>query len=359
MFRVGSLPDLLSLVPVVLGFEPHESLVVSAVAGARPGFHVRVDLPPSGCGDLVGELGAQVAAAVGAQGCTRVAVLGFTGDVSAEATLRHVAGVLEDSGVEVVDVVRSDGTRYWSLVCGDPGCCPPGGVAYDPSSSQVRAEAALAGIAVAPDRAALAARLGPCTGEQESRMRTATTAAEREVVAALGLRGRRDLSSPPRAAVRAARAVGAARVDRMLDRLLDGQAGGSGALSDVDAAALSVWCSVTCLRDLAWSRIDRTHAGRHLALWSALARRVVPPYEPAVLSLAGFAAWVSGDGATAWCAVDRALAADPGYSMARLLGDALASCVPPDVWMPPPRDVILASAGQGIADGRAQDLSDE
>ena len=359
VFRVRSLPDLLSLVPVVLGFEPHESLVVAGIAGARPGFHVRVDLPPSGRDDLVGELGVRLAAALGAQGCTRVAVLGFSGEVSAERTLREVADALEEAGIEVVDVVRSDGGRYWSLVCGNPDCCPPDGVAYDPSSSQVRAEATLAGIAVAPDRAALAARLGPCSGEQETRMRAATRSAEREVVSALGLRGRRALRCPPASAVRAARAVGVARVDRLLDRLLDGRSAGPEALSDADAAALSVWCSMIRLRDLAWSRIDRSRASEHLALWSAVARRVVPPYEPAVLSLAGFAAWASGDGASAWCAVDRALAADPGYSMAQLLGDTLARCVPPDVWVPPPRDVILASFGRDIADRTGQDWTDE
>jgi hypothetical protein len=102
-----------------------------------------------------------------------------------------------------------------------------------------------------------------------------------------------------------------------------------------------VWCSVIVFRDLAWSRIDRAQSGRQLALWAAVARRVVSPYEPAVLSLAGFAAWVSGDGASAWCAIDRAQTVDPDYSMARLLGDALARCVPPDLWIPPPRELVL------------------
>jgi hypothetical protein len=114
-------------------------------------------------------------------------------------------------------------------------------------------------------------------------------------------------------------------------------------MSDAEAAQLSVWCSLVVVRDLAWSRISRADAGRSVTLWSAVSRRVVPPYEPAVLSLAGFAAWVSGDGATAWCAVDRALAADPGYSMARLLEEALARCAPPDVWVPPPRAVVLSA----------------
>lgn len=364
VLRVRSLPDLLSLVPVVLGFEPHESLVVSALAGARPGFQVRVDLPPPGSDDLVATLGDQVAAAFRAQNCTRAAVLGFTGDARAETTLRSVGDRLDDTGINVVDVVRVDAGRYWSLVCDDPRCCPPDGVAYDPRANRLRAEATLAGIAVAPDRAALVARLAACSGEQAVRMRVATAAAEREVVDALGLQGRRAVARPPRAAIRAGARLGAARVDRLLDRLLDGlldgPTGGSAdgwsagspvvwagrpadRLTDADAATLAVWCSIICFRDVAWSRIDRAHARHHFDLWSAVARRAVPPYEPAVLSLAGFAAWASGDGASASCAVDRALAADPGYSMARLLGDALVRCVPPDVWVPPPRAVILAT----------------
>jgi hypothetical protein len=139
-----------------------------------------------------------------------------------------------------------------------------------------------------------------------------------------------------------------AQLETVLDRVLGEQTPGgpdgvSDAVSDAEAAQLSVWCSLVVVRDLAWSRINRADAARNVTLWSAVSRRVVPPYEPAVLSLAGFAAWVSGDGATAWCAVDRALAADPGYSMARLLEDALARCVPPDVWVPPPRAVVLSA----------------
>jgi len=366
--RVRSMSDLLSLVPVVLGFEPHESLVVAAVAGARPGFHARVDLPDLCDSESATALGTQTAAAVAAQGCTRVAVLGFTADPAVDPCLRRVADAVLASGIEVVDVVRTDGSRYRSLDCRDPQCCPPEGVPYDPRSSLLRAEAALAGVAVAPDRASVVARFAPCSGETASRMRSATHAAEREVVAALGLRDRRALARPPQRAVRAATTSGATRVDALLDRLLDRQAEvwaggldrpvtasrgraspadvdtGAGARLDADVAALSVWCSVTRFRDLAWSRIDRTSAARHLAVWSTVARRVVPPYEPAVLSLAAFAAWASGDGASAWCALDRALTADPGYSMARLVADALSRCVPPDVWVPPPRGLVLGLA---------------
>jgi hypothetical protein len=158
------------------------------------------------------------------------------------------------------------------------------------------------------------------------------------VGAAVGVSGR----APARGVQRGVQR-GVGRVEGVLDRLLDQPAGEAVGVSDAEAALLSVWCSLVVVRDLAWSRIDRAAAARSVAVWSAVSRRAVAPYEPAVVSLAGFAAWVSGDGATAWCAVDRALAADPGYSMARLLEDALTRCVPPDVWVPPPRAVVLSA----------------
>ena len=355
VFRVGSLADLLSLVPVVLGFEPHESLVVVAVAGRRPGFSARVDLPPPGDTALAARLGSQVAAVAAAQGTATVAVLAFSADAATDTSLRRVADAVRRAGVEVVAVARSDGARYWSLLCDDPRCCPSGGVAFDPRASAVRAEAAWAGIAVAPGRDAVAARLAACAAPVAARMRVATALAERQVATELGLsHGNVPAGRPVGAAVGVpgrglARGVqrgvqrGMGRVERVLDRLLDQGAEEPVGVSDSEAAQLSVWCSLVVVRDLAWSRIDRADAARFVAVWSAVSRRVVAPYEPAVLSLAGFAAWVSGDGATAWCAVDRALAADPGYSMARLLEDALARCVPPDVWVPPPRAVVLSA----------------
>jgi hypothetical protein len=56
-----------------------------------------------------------------------------------------------------------------------------------------------------------------------------------------------------------------------------------------------------------------------------------------VASAAGvlaFAAWLSGHGALAWCAVDRALAADPRNTLARLVADMLDAALPPARWEP-------------------------
>jgi hypothetical protein len=65
-----------------------------------------------------------------------------------------------------------------------------------------------------------------------------------------------------------------------------------------------------------------------------VARRTVAPFEPAVLSLAAFCAWRTGDGARASCALERALRADGDYSMAHLMQSVLADALPPTIWEP-------------------------
>ena len=71
------------------------------------------------------------------------------------------------------------------------------------------------------------------------------------------------------------------------------------------------------------------HRQAHLALWADIVRRADGPWLPAPASLLAFTAWQAGDGTLANIALDRALAADPGYSMALLLRDILAAGVPP------------------------------
>ena len=62
-------------------------------------------------------------------------------------------------------------------------------------------------------------------------------------------------------------------------------------------------------------------------------RRAPVHLRAAPAALLGFAAWLSGDGALAWCAVERAQEAEPGYGLAGLL-HALAGAVPPSAWEP-------------------------
>jgi hypothetical protein len=69
----------------------------------------------------------------------------------------------------------------------------------------------------------------------------------------------------------------------------------------------------------------------HTRLWTDLTRLAPPGYVAAPASLLAFVAWQQGDGALANLALDRALADDRRYSMARLLRRALDSGAPPSV----------------------------
>ena len=75
-----------------------------------------------------------------------------------------------------------------------------------------------------------------------------------------------------------------------------------------------------------------------------MVRRACSGFVPAPASLLAFTAWQAGDGALANIAIDRALAADPAYSMALLLRDIMDAGVPPsEARMPMTPDQVAAS----------------
>ncbi len=113
------------------------------------------------------------------------------------------------------------------------------------------------------------------------------------------------------------------------------------------------WLALTLtdlrVRDDAWARMDPEYTDAHLRLWTDLVRRAEPSYTPAPASLLAFTAWQAGNGALANIAITRALEADPGYSLALLLRDALAAGLPPSAARPPmtPEEVAASYAETG------------
>ena len=106
--------------------------------------------------------------------------------------------------------------------------------------------------------------------------------------------------------------------------------------------------------------MDAGYRAAHLRLWTDVVRRATPAYLPAPASLLAFTAWQSGEGALANIAIDRALAADPGYSLAQLLRDIMDAGVPPSAARVPmtPEQVAasydLADEEPGRTAGRAR-----
>jgi hypothetical protein len=104
---------------------------------------------------------------------------------------------------------------------------------------------------------------------------------------------------------------------------------GAGPLDDDEVAWLGVLLTSVRLRDELWVRIDQERLDSHVRFWRDVLRRVEERYASAPACLLAYAAYAAGDGGLANVALDRALAADPGYSMADLLREVMLSGLPP------------------------------
>lgn len=283
--------DLLAVVRVVLGFEPARSIVMLTL-GAAHQFHARVDLPEQ-VDDLDEVVEVLLRPAAG-HGATAVVFVVYTDD----APLARRAGqVLRarflEAEIECLEALRVDAGRWFTVAGGGAG------VPYDLTAHRFVAGAVLEGRVLHGSRGALAATLAARSGEVAA------------VEAAL---------PQPRATGRWVAAVVARHAV-------------AGSLPPAaESARLLLSITDPAVRDAAWSALERPDARRHVELWSGLVRRCPDDLVPDASSVLAFAAWLAGDGALAWCAVDRARAVDPGHRLAGLVADLLEGAVPPAVW---------------------------
>lgn len=333
---ISSPADLLALVPCVLGFHPADSLVLVVVSGAHGNLHARVDLPedPDELDDAV----AALRTALVRNGARSVALIAYTDDpLLAEDTVWALEDALGELGVAVLAALRADGSRWFCLDCA-ADCCPPDGRPYDLGSHPITAANVLDGRVTWENRDALAASLEGEDAEDRAAVAAAADDAGRRLrTAERSAPGREDIRGVGIHLVAEGRWVR----DRVRRNLSTGEpldAAEAGRLAVAIAASVQV-------RDVAWSEMDRDNAERHVELWRDLVRRVPADLLAAPAALLGFAAWLSGDGALAWCAVDRCRRVEPDYSLAGLLAEALVQAVPPSTWTPVPSEELPLFAG--------------
>jgi uncharacterized protein DUF4192 len=322
--------DLVAIVPVVLGFHPRDSVVVLTFGGPGSAFHARVDLP-LGMAEQE-EVADVLVGAVTANRADRVAVLLYTDDVEvahSQATL--LLGRLLDRCVEVIDVLRVDDGRWHSVPeDGSPG------TAYDLDGHPFTAQGVFDGHVVHRDRAELADTL---VGTDEDDAVEVALAATRFA----------DLvSTSQEPALLRTEA-------RWLQRFIRSHL--SVPVAAVDAGRMLVLASIIATRDVAWAEITRESSQEHVELWRGLVRRAPQHLLPGASSLLAFAAWQHGEGALAWCAIDRCLDVDPDYSMAHCVAQLLTGAVPPSVWEPIREEDLPVFRGREASSGRADRAS--
>ena len=102
--------------------------------------------------------------------------------------------------------------------------------------------------------------------------------------------------------------------------------------SDADVVWLALACTDVLVRDVALFLVDRGTARDHADFWRSVMRRTPDRWLPGPAAMLGFCAWLAGDGALAWCAVDRCREVDPDYSLADCVAELLTRAVPPRTW---------------------------
>jgi hypothetical protein len=318
----GSPETVLAIVPHLLGFYPERSLVVIGLDGRPSQVSVtfRYDLPDPPHAMEIADIAEHAASVLSRQQINKAVMIGYGPEALAVPVLDVVMRTLTLTGVSLAEVLRADAGRYWSLLCSSPECCPAEGRPYDPGSHPAAAAMTKAGLPAHPDRGALARTLQPSPGTAEQ-IRQATNAARLQL-SELVRKGLAAGESDP--GLRVARAGRAA----MQHAIRTYRAGGAITARD-QLAWLAVLLADLRVRDDAWARMEPRYQDEHRRLWTDVLRGAATDYAPAPASLLAFTAWQSGNGALASCAVDRALAADPGYSMALLLSDALDAGLPP------------------------------
>ena len=290
------------------------------MAGSSSAF--RYDLPDPPDAAVAEEIAGHAMAILARQRITTAVLIGYgPGQLVTPVadTLRAAAG---SARLSLREVLRVENGRYWSYLCHDPACCPADGVPYDPVAHPAAAALVTAGLAAYPDRQSVVRTLAPVKGAAADSMARATERARARVAALLAEQRNSEQAGD---VLRLVVEDGLRAVSEAISAYRDG-----GRIADDDKIA---WLSVTLtdlrVRDDAWARMDPEYSEVHRRLWTDVVRRACPEYVPAPASLLAFTAWQAGEGTLANIAIERALDADPQYSMALLLSDVIDAGVPP------------------------------
>lgn len=332
-FRLRNERDVLALVPFTFGFHPQHSLVLITFDPPGRPFGARIDLPDDP-GDLevaVEEL--MVAARRNGCGADTIAlVVVYTDEHElAELAATLLTVELETLGVDVLTALRAADDRWHRLGHAIDGPAPDG-VPYDLTSHQLTARSVVEGRVVFSTREQLSASLGVADpGHAEM------VAAAHDTLTGLG-----DLSGPAVA---------------FEERWLTAHVASWASCAPTDPAVLARLLralATTPLRDRVWCLMTQQNAAEHVRLWTDVVRQSPERLVAPAAGLLAFSAWLSGDGALAWCAVERCLDAEPDHTLAHLVARALEQAVPPTEWSPP----SLPGRYAGRSAGRRRAVAD-
>jgi hypothetical protein len=294
--------DFLAAVPVLLGFHPQQSLVMLTF-GAGHCFHARLDLPPPGDEQALAETVDAFLAPSRFHHVGHVVFVVYSHDPALAAGLAAaLVPAFVAEGIGVADVLRAD-DGHWCRVPLRAGGSETPQVVYRGAAHPFAAHAVFEGRVTHVSREAL-----------------------RDLV-------QRDADLQERWGVLLGRLPEPGPADEAHARALVAGWVASGAGPDDDGAVrvLQVVARFE-VRDALLYSVTRDTARDHLRVWSALLRGAPDAQVPDTAAVTAFCAWQVGDGALAWCALERCLEADPVHVLGSCLAECLTRAVPPTTW---------------------------
>jgi hypothetical protein len=308
--------DIAAFVPLALGFVPERSVVTVGI-GAGGAMNARVDLPPDP--DDVDDAVASLLRAARNNDVREVIAVIYDDDTTvADEAAWTIHEELTAAGIVVRDVIRVHDQHWYAVLPGAPLAAYQG-VPFALDAHRFTAQGVLDGRVTHASREALRATIAP---DGETIARTRPDLADAVVLPA------GDLLALTR------RHVGLGTT-----------------FSRAELASVAASVRSGRLRDEAWVWLGRSEARSAVDLWSDAVRRLPESHVAGPAAVLGFCAWLLGDGALAWCAVDRCRDAEPTHSLGELVAQLLESATSPDRWevLRPRLTVVEGGSGDPAA----------
>jgi hypothetical protein len=299
-FVVRGPGDLAAFVPVALGFRPRDSVTMLGLGGPEP-FHARVDLPTRP--DAVAEVVEALLAPARQHRVQQVAFVLHGDDTPVVDELGWaLAAAFAAASIGVIHVLRVHDDHWFAVLPGDP---PEHyrGVPLALDAHPFTAQAVAAGRVTVGSREELRASLAT-DGEAAARV---------EAVA---------------------RARGVPRLARVgaVGGLVDHHVRRGTRCDDTEVVDLAVGVADPRRRDEVWRLLDRDSAVAQVGLWADVVRRCPRGLVADPAAVLAVVAWLRGNGALAWCAVDRCRETEPDHRLAGVVAQLLQSATPPTAW---------------------------
>ena len=312
LLRARTPDDIAAFVPLALGFLPERSVVMVSI-GRGSGMHARVDLPHDV--DDVDDVVEALLRPARRHHVDDVIVVVYDDDTTvADEAAWAIHEEFTAAGIGVREVMRVHDGHWYAVLPGAPLAAYQG-IPFTLAEHRFTAQGVFDGRVTHASREALRDTIAP------------DVAAIRDV--------------EPDLAGAAPLPTGA--VSALTRRHVEAGTTFTGP----ELASVAVSLVVGDRRDEAWAWLTRGEARRAVDLWSDAVRRLPATHVASAAAVLGFAAWLVGDGALAWCAVDRCHDVEPAHPLGRLVAQLLEGATSPDTW-----EVLRGQLG-GTADPAA------